>query len=133
MGWLNPLSPLAPITDPLVGFAVQIYAKLGTHTGYLSTQINQCGHFLHIYYHWGLLRMSHQKSDGVRVEKRNRGNLWSSFLLCCFQDGHFWFRSGRECWEPTVGCCSWCWCGVRPHSLSPPPDWIKVFAWVVHS
>ena len=40
MGWLHPLSPLAPITDPMAELAVQDLGKLGAHTGYLSTWIN---------------------------------------------------------------------------------------------
>ena len=32
-----------------------IPTKLGTYAGDLSTQINQCGHFLPIHYHWALL------------------------------------------------------------------------------
>ena len=42
-------------------------------------------------------------SDGVRVEKRDRGDLWLSFLLSHFQYSQFWFGMregmlGAQCW-----------------------------------
>ena len=47
-------------------------------------------------------------SYGVRVKKRNRGNLWSSSLLSCFQYDQFYFgiREGLlevYCWLLLVG------------------------------
>ena len=64
-------------------------------------------------------------SNGIRIEKRDRGDLWSSFLLCHFQDGQFWFGVR----EGMLGTCCWLlWLvpvGVGPHSLGSP-GWIKV-------
>ena len=40
----------------------------------------------------------------------------------------FGLGSGRECWEPTVGCCGWCWQGVGPHSLGSP--WTGLKSWL---
>ena len=37
----------------------KVPTKLGAYAGNVSTQINQCSHFLPIHYHWGPIRMSH--------------------------------------------------------------------------
>ena len=42
-------------------------------------------------------------SDGVRIKNRYGGDLWSSFLLCHFEHGQFWFvvrqgMLGAYCW-----------------------------------
>ena len=99
----------------------------------MHTQINQCSHLLPVHYHWGLIRMSHQMSNGVRVEKRNRGNLWSSFLLSCFHCGQFWFGISEE----MLGACCWLLCLVLAGGWATfswfSPDWFKDFAGVTHS
>ena len=64
-------------------------------------------------------------SSGVRVEKRNKGNLWLSFLLGYFHCGWFWFRVR----EGMLGAYCWLLClvlvGVGPHSLSSPWTGLK--------
>ena len=42
------------------------------------------------------------------------------FFCATFRMVNFHSRSVRECWGPTVGCCSWCCWGVG-HIPSVPP------------
>ena len=54
------------------------------------------------------------------------GHPFFCATLCMVSFGSgFW----RECWEPTVGCCGWCWCGWAAFPQFPQ-GWFKVFAGV---
>ena len=69
--------------------------------------------------------MSHQVSNESGLRKGTRATsghplLWAVFIVVSFGSG-----SGKECWRPTVGCCRWCWQGVRPHSLGFPLTGLK--------
>ena len=44
----------------------------------------------------------------------------------------FGLGSGRECWEPIVGCVAGASGGLG-HIPKVPPDWFKIFAGVAHS
>ena len=46
--------------------------------------------------------------------------IWPAFIVVSFCLG-----SERECWGPTVGCCSWCQLEVGPHSLSSHQSGLK--------
>ena len=55
------------------------------------------------------------------------------FLCAALSMINFGLGSGRECWEPTVDCCGWCWWGVGSHPLSSPWTGLEVLAGVAHS
>ena len=128
MGWWNSLSPLIPITNPGLDLQHKILAKLGAYAGDLSMQVNQCSCSLPIHYHWGLIWMSHQTSNGVRVKAGDRGDPWPSHPLGHFHWCQFWFgvRKGM------LG--AYCWLlqqmpvGVGLHSLSSP--WTGLTVWL---
>ena len=70
-------------------------------------------------------------SDGVRIEKRDRGDLWFTFLLCCFQDGQFlvWGQGGNA-WGLLLAVVAGAGGGLG-HIPSAPPR--LVLAGVAHS
>ena len=47
------------------------------------------------------------------------------FFYATLMTVSFGLESGRECWEPTVGCCGWCQWGVGLHSLGSPQTGLK--------
>ena len=69
-------------------------------------------------------------SNGVRVEKRDGGDLWSSFPLSCFCCGQFlvWGQGGN-----TRGLLLWLVpAGGFGHITSGPPDWFNNLAVVAN-
>ena len=111
----------------------KILTELGTYARDLSTQVNQCGHSQPIHYHWGLIRMSHQASNGVRVKERDWGDFCLTHLLGCFHSCQFWSRVregmlGEYCWLLWLVLA-----GGWATFLQFPMDWLKVLPGVGHS
>ena len=133
MGLQNLLSPLIPITDPGAGSAVQDPCKtesLCWRLEHLSQSMQSfSAHPLSL----GLIRTSHQVSNGVRVKERDRGNLWPSHPLGYFHGCQFWFgvregMLGAYCWLlQLVSAGGW---ATFPWF---PLDWFKVLAGLGHS
>ena len=91
MRWQNALSSQVPITDPGAGSAVQDPLQNWELT--LETRAPESISVVIFYpssYHWSLIRTSHYSEQRGQGWGAGTGvNLWSSFLLSCFQYGQF--------------------------------------------
>ena len=125
MQWQNPLYPLVPITDPGAGSAVQNSHKIWRLCWRPEHQNQSIQSFPAHPLSLGLLGCPTKWAMGSGLRKGTGATsghpvLWATFIVVSFSLG-----SGRICWWPTVGCCSWCQWGVRLHSLSSPQTGLK--------